>query len=169
MIAENVRDEQRKVIKYNHLVANLLSFHTLVTMTRPLQQLLEEGRPVDMDALSSLSPYRTEQINRLSEHLPYRSRDLRVQQITAPATTSSATGASMTYPNPDSHLIHWPEGYDPAHASVYISNFIDISASAETVWAWLIRAKLWPSWYSNSRAVRIENPRFRWWTFGVTI
>jgi TnpA family transposase len=35
VIAENVRDEQRKVIKYNHLVANLLSFHTLVTMTRP--------------------------------------------------------------------------------------------------------------------------------------
>ena len=49
-------------------------------MTKPLQQLLEEGRPVDMDALSSLSPYRTEQINRLSEHLPYRSRDLRVHK-----------------------------------------------------------------------------------------
>jgi TnpA family transposase len=33
VIAENVRDEQRKFIKYNHLVlvANLQSFHTLVT------------------------------------------------------------------------------------------------------------------------------------------
>ena len=31
VIAENVRDEQRKFIKYNHLVAILLSFHTLVT------------------------------------------------------------------------------------------------------------------------------------------
>ena len=47
----------------NHLVANLLSFHTLVTMTRALQRLLQEGGKVDMDALSTLSPYRTEHIN----------------------------------------------------------------------------------------------------------
>jgi hypothetical protein len=45
-------------------VANLLSFHTLVTMTKALQQLLEEGHIVDMEALSTLSPYRTEHINR---------------------------------------------------------------------------------------------------------
>lgn len=49
VIAENVRDEQRKFIKYNHLVANLLSFHTLVTMTKVLQQLLEEGHTLDVD------------------------------------------------------------------------------------------------------------------------
>jgi hypothetical protein len=65
VITENVRDEQRKFIKYNHLVANLLSFHTLVTMTKALQQLLEEGHTVDMEALSTLSPYRTEHINPL--------------------------------------------------------------------------------------------------------
>jgi TnpA family transposase len=64
VIAENVRDEQRKFIKYNHLVANLLSFHTLVTMTRALQRLLPEGGAVNTDALSTLSPYRTEHINR---------------------------------------------------------------------------------------------------------
>ena len=38
VIAENVRDEQRKFIKYNHLVANLLTFHTLVTITSALRQ-----------------------------------------------------------------------------------------------------------------------------------
>jgi hypothetical protein len=64
---ENLRDEQRKFIKYNHLVANLLSFHTLVTMTRALQRLLQEGGTVNMDALSTLSPYRTEHINRFWE------------------------------------------------------------------------------------------------------
>jgi hypothetical protein len=69
VIAENVRDEQRKFIKYNHLVANLLSFHTLVTMTKALQQLLEEGHPVDMEALSTLSPYRTEHINRFGNYV----------------------------------------------------------------------------------------------------
>ena len=33
VIAENVRDEQRKFIKYNHLVANILAFHNIVSMT----------------------------------------------------------------------------------------------------------------------------------------
>jgi TnpA family transposase len=69
VIAENVRDEQRKFIKYNHLVANLLSFHTLVTMTKALRQLLEEGQPVDLEALSALSPYRTEHINRFGNYV----------------------------------------------------------------------------------------------------
>lgn len=58
LIAENVRDEQRKFIKYNHLVANLLSFHTLATMTKALQQMIEEGYRLDVEALSTLSPYR---------------------------------------------------------------------------------------------------------------
>jgi TnpA family transposase len=69
VIAENVRDEQRKFIKYNHLVANLLSFHTLVTMTKALQQLLEEGHTLDVEALSTLSPYRTEHINRFGNYV----------------------------------------------------------------------------------------------------
>ena len=64
VIAENVRDEQRKVIKYNHLVANLLIFHTLVTMTRGLQQMREDGYDIDMEALATFSPYQTEHINR---------------------------------------------------------------------------------------------------------
>ena len=65
VIAENVRDEQRTCVKCNHLVANLLSFHTLVSVTMTLQRLLQEGGTVDIDALSTLSPYRTEHINRL--------------------------------------------------------------------------------------------------------
>ena len=69
VITENVRDEQRKFIKYNHLVANLLSFHTLVTMTKALEQLLEEGHTLDIEALSALSPYRTEHINRFGNYV----------------------------------------------------------------------------------------------------
>ena len=53
----------------NHLVANLLSFHTLVTMTKAVQQLIEEGHPLDMEALSTLSPYRTEHINRFGNYV----------------------------------------------------------------------------------------------------
>ena len=39
VIAENVRDEQRKFIKYNHLVANILAFHNIVSMTKAIDCL----------------------------------------------------------------------------------------------------------------------------------
>jgi hypothetical protein len=47
----------------------------------------------------------------------------------------------------------------------------------DIVWAWLVRAQLWPSWYTNSTDVTVEGgsidlgPRtkFRWKTFGVTL
>ena len=47
-----MRDEQRKLIKYNHLAANLLIFHTLVSMTRGLDQLATEGMAADGAALA---------------------------------------------------------------------------------------------------------------------
>ena len=37
------RDEQRKLIKYNHLVANLLIFHTAIGMTRALDSIAADG------------------------------------------------------------------------------------------------------------------------------
>jgi TnpA family transposase len=37
-----LRDEQRKMIKYHHLVANLLIFHNVVTMTKAIHQLMAE-------------------------------------------------------------------------------------------------------------------------------
>lgn len=53
-----------------------------------------------------------------------------------------------------------------------------MAASPESVWAWLVRATLWPTWYTNSANVVIigqagadlgEGVRFRWKTFGITI
>lgn len=63
-IAENDRDRQRKLIKYNHLVANCLIFHNVYAQTRILHQLVEEGHKLDDDTLSRLSPYITEHVNR---------------------------------------------------------------------------------------------------------
>ena len=74
--------------------------------------------------------------------------------------------------------IQWPEKFDPARAPVHVRNDIDIAAPCERVWAWLIRAPLWPSWYDNSANVRFldgtppdlaAGTRFRWRTFGVAI
>lgn len=43
LLPTNNRDEQRKLIKYNHLVANCLIFHNVFEMTRILQELIGEG------------------------------------------------------------------------------------------------------------------------------
>lgn len=57
-IQENVRDEQLKVIKYNHLIANLLIFHNCKSMTEALRELHNEGMALTPDILRALSPYR---------------------------------------------------------------------------------------------------------------
>jgi len=53
-----------------------------------------------------------------------------------------------------------------------------MAAPKDRVWAWLIRASLWPTWYVNSANVEFLEgagpdlalgTRFRWTTFSVTI
>jgi TnpA family transposase len=65
------RDEQRKAIKYNHLVANLLIFHTVVGMTNALENLAMGGHRVAIsdEALAGLSPYQTDHINRFGNYV----------------------------------------------------------------------------------------------------
>jgi TnpA family transposase len=68
IITENSRDEQRKAIKYNHLVANCLIFHNLCSLTRLVQKLEQRGEPVPEDAIAAISPYLTEHINRFGDY-----------------------------------------------------------------------------------------------------
>ena len=68
IIAENSRDEQRKAIKYNHLVANCLIFHNLCSLTRLVQDLEQRGESVPEDAIAAISPYLTEHINRFGDY-----------------------------------------------------------------------------------------------------
>ena len=68
LIAENLRHEQRKVVKYNQLVANLVILHNVEAMTRVLKEFSEEGLPIDEEILSGLAPYRTEHINRFGDY-----------------------------------------------------------------------------------------------------
>lgn len=65
VISTNDRDEQRKFIKYNHLVANCLIFYNVFEMSRILNQLIQEGYTFSDAAIASLSPYLTEHFNRL--------------------------------------------------------------------------------------------------------
>jgi TnpA family transposase len=68
IIAENSRDEQRKAIKYNHLVASCLIFHNLCSLTRLVQDLEQRGDTVSEDAIAAISPYLTEHINRFGDY-----------------------------------------------------------------------------------------------------
>jgi TnpA family transposase len=74
LAAEGVRDEQRKFIKYNHLVANLLIFHNVVTMSKALERLIAEGYAVDLDLIACSSPYLTGHLNRFGRYELNRER-----------------------------------------------------------------------------------------------
>lgn len=69
IIAENVRHEQRKIIKYNHLVANMVILNNVQNMSRVLKTLQEEGHTIDEDLLKALAPYRKAHINRFGDYL----------------------------------------------------------------------------------------------------
>jgi TnpA family transposase len=68
IIAENVMHEQRKIVKYNQLVANLIILHNVERMTRVLTQLRDEGVAISAEVLRALSPYRTGHINRFGDY-----------------------------------------------------------------------------------------------------
>ena len=80
VIRQNNREEQRKIIRYNHLVANLVVFHNVVRMTQGLQSLINEGYTVTPEMISVFSPYWTEHINRFGIY------QVRLDRIPQPIT-----------------------------------------------------------------------------------
>jgi hypothetical protein len=73
--------------------------------------------------------------------------------------------------------IRWPDGFDPAHTDLFAHNAVVINAPAMSVWAKLIAAAAWPTWYSNASDIVITDPSgqlgedvtFNWTTFGLKI
>ena len=73
--------------------------------------------------------------------------------------------------------IHWPAGFEPAKADLFAHNDLIVNASCDRVWRHIIDAGQWPSWYPNSKDVRIlggdpvlrDGTVFRWTTFGLSI
>ncbi|MCP3926284.1 MAG: Tn3 family transposase [Desulfobacterales bacterium] len=68
IIKKNNRDEQRKVIKYNHFIANSVSLYNVVSLTKIINELVQEGYPVSYEMMASLSPYLTANINRFGDY-----------------------------------------------------------------------------------------------------
>jgi hypothetical protein len=70
ILAENVRHEQVKVVKYNHLVANMLILANVHRMTAVLKKMQEQGVfEITPELLARLSPYRTIHINRFGDYI----------------------------------------------------------------------------------------------------
>jgi len=74
--------------------------------------------------------------------------------------------------------IHWPKGFEPEQADLFARNEIDIQAGCEIAFSNLVDAEAWPSWYSNSKDVKVlntpdhrlrKNARISWETFGFHI
>src|SRR5699024_11628659 len=68
IIAENDRVKQRKFIKYNHLVSNCLIFYNVISLSRILQEYMQEGHSYDDELFSYLSPYVTAHVNRFGQY-----------------------------------------------------------------------------------------------------
>ncbi|MCP3921756.1 MAG: transposase [Desulfobacterales bacterium] len=67
VITENLRDEQRKIIKYNHLVANLTILHNVHSMTNIFNDLQNEGYDITEEIVSNFAPYRNGHLNRFGK------------------------------------------------------------------------------------------------------
>jgi hypothetical protein len=77
-----------------------------------------------------------------------------------------------------SEKIHWPKGFDPKGADLFAHNEIVVHAGCGAIFANLTDAESWPSWYSNSKDVKVlntpdhklqKNARLSWETFGFHI
>jgi TnpA family transposase len=68
VLASNDRAVQRKIIKYNHLVANCVIFYNAVVISQALYELHASGVVIDADALAAISPLITEHIDRFGRY-----------------------------------------------------------------------------------------------------
>src|SRR2546421_1376688 len=68
VITHTRRIEQRKCIKFNHLVANCLIFYNVHAISQVLEQLNQEGADLDEQAVGALSPYLRQHVNRFGRY-----------------------------------------------------------------------------------------------------
>ena len=64
VISDNLRFNQDKIIKFSHLLANMLIFHTVVYQTKGINKLRAEGMDITNEILSGFAPYWKDHINR---------------------------------------------------------------------------------------------------------
>lgn len=69
IMAENIRHEQRKVVKYNQLVADMIILNNVHRLSKILKDMQEKGTfEITEGLLAGLSPYRNAHIDRYGEY-----------------------------------------------------------------------------------------------------
>lgn len=64
-IPANLRDQQGKIVKYNHLLANMAILYNVNAMTEVFNELKKEGHAVTPALMGAFNPYHTEHLGRL--------------------------------------------------------------------------------------------------------
>jgi len=68
IITENTRDQQRKIIRYGHLVANILIFMNVYDQSVIMSDLVREGYVITPEVAEATNPYRTGRYNRFGDY-----------------------------------------------------------------------------------------------------
>ncbi|MED1116397.1 Tn3 family transposase [Bacillus paramycoides] len=68
IISENDREKQKKIIKYNHLVANCLIFYNVFSISKLLHEYEKQKGEFNKELLPYLSPYMTAHVNRFGKY-----------------------------------------------------------------------------------------------------
>lgn len=64
-ISANLRHEQNKIVKYNHLLANVAILYNVNAMTKAFNELRKEGYDIKREHMAKFSPYHTAHLGRL--------------------------------------------------------------------------------------------------------
>jgi len=72
------------------VATNLVVFHNVVSMTRVLQELIDERYAVTPEIIARLSPYKTEHINRFGNY------ELRFDHVPPPVTEELGLTPALT-------------------------------------------------------------------------
>jgi TnpA family transposase len=75
IIAENTRDQQRKTIRYGHLVANIFIFMNVYDQSVIMSDLVREGYVITQKIAETTNPYRTAHLNRFGAYFLNEARN----------------------------------------------------------------------------------------------
>ncbi len=65
IVGDNKKFNQQKIIKFGHLVANMVSLHVVANMTQVINDLKQGGEDIPDEILACYSPYRRAHLTRL--------------------------------------------------------------------------------------------------------
>jgi hypothetical protein len=68
IISENDREKQKKIIKYNHLVANSLIFYNVFSISKLIHEYKKQKEGCNKELNCYLNPYRTAHVNRFRKY-----------------------------------------------------------------------------------------------------